>query len=223
MTKSVRAPRSRHCRWPRIGGPAAAQDWKPGGPINIIVPWGAGGSTDQVTRVTAPILAEELGVSVVVVNQPGASGAIGTQEVLNKPRDGLTWTANAIANNATYAVSGLLEGTDIDDWHIYLSVANAPLISVPADSEFQDFGQLLEAFRTRGDEITVATAGVTSSGGTAIAGARAGRRLRVPHGRLRRRRAGGDRHRRAARRWSRPSSRSSRPSWSAAAGCGRSR
>ena len=152
-----------------LSSPSAAQDWQPGGPINIIVPWGAGGSTDQVTRVTAPLLAEDLGVSVVVVNQPGASGAIGTQEVLNKPRDGLTWTANAIANNATYAVSGLLEGTDIDDWHIYLSVANAPLISVPADSEFQDFGQLLEAFRERGDEITVATAGVTSSGGTAIA------------------------------------------------------
>ena len=150
--------------------PAAAQEWKPEGPINIIVPWGAGGSTDQITRVTAPILAEQLGVSVVVVNQPGASGAIGTQAVLDAPRDGLTWTANAIANNATYAVSGLLEGTDIDDWHIYLSVANAPLISVPADSEFQDFGQLLEAFRARGEEITVATAGVTSSGGTAIAG-----------------------------------------------------
>ena len=151
-------------------GGAWAEGWQPSGPINIIVPWGAGGSTDQITRVTAPILAEKLGVSVVVVNQPGASGAIGTQEVLNAPRDGLTWTANAIANNATYSVSGLLEGTDIDDWHIYLSVANAPLISVPADSEFKDFGQLLEAFRTRGEEITVATAGVTSSGGTAIAG-----------------------------------------------------
>ena len=68
-----------------IGGQAAAQDWKPGGPINIIVPWGAGGSTDQVTRVTAPILAEALGTSVVVVNQPGASGAIGTQAVLERP------------------------------------------------------------------------------------------------------------------------------------------
>jgi len=155
--------------WAVAGGQAAAEDWKPSGPINIIVPWGAGGSTDQVTRVTAPILAEQLGVSVVVVNQPGASGAIGTQAVLDAPRDGLTWTANAIANNATYQVSGLLPDTDIDDWHIYLSVANAPLISVPADSEFQDFGQLLEAFRERGDEITVATAGVTSSGGTAIA------------------------------------------------------
>jgi tripartite-type tricarboxylate transporter receptor subunit TctC len=148
---------------------AVAQEWKPDRPINLIVPWGAGGSTDQVTRVTAPILAEALGVEVVVVNQPGASGAIGTQEVLNAPRDGYTWTANAIANNATYAVTGLLEDTNIDDWHIYLSVANVPVVSVPADSEFTDFGQLLEALKTRGQEITVATAGVTSSGGTAIA------------------------------------------------------
>jgi tripartite-type tricarboxylate transporter receptor subunit TctC len=149
-------------------GPALA-DWKPEKPINIIVPWGAGGSTDQITRVTAPILEEALGQSVVVVNQPGASGAIGTQAVLGAPKDGYTWTANAIANNATYAVTGLIEGTDIDDWHIYLSVANVPVVSVPADSEFQDFGQLLEAFKTRGADITVATAGVTSSGGTAIA------------------------------------------------------
>ncbi|WEJ33611.1 MULTISPECIES: tripartite tricarboxylate transporter substrate-binding protein [unclassified Devosia] len=146
-----------------------AQEWKPDRPINLIVPWGAGGSTDQVTRVTAPILAEALGVEVVVVNQPGASGAIGTQEVLNAPRDGYTWTANAIANNATYAVTGLLEDTDIDDWHIYLSVANVPVVSVPVDSEFTDFGQLLEAFKTRGNSVTVATAGITSSGGTAIA------------------------------------------------------
>jgi tripartite-type tricarboxylate transporter receptor subunit TctC len=148
---------------------AFAQEWQPDRPINLIVPWGAGGSTDQVTRVTAPILSEALGVDVVVVNQPGASGAIGTQEVLNAERDGYTWTANAIANNATYAITGLLEDTDIDDWHIYLSVANVPVVSVPADSEFEDFGQLLEAFRTRGGQITVATAGITSSGGTAIA------------------------------------------------------
>ena len=36
-----------------IAAPAAAQQWKPTRPINLIVPWAAGGSTDQVTRVTA--------------------------------------------------------------------------------------------------------------------------------------------------------------------------
>lgn len=148
---------------------AVAQDWKPDRPINLIVPWGAGGSTDQVIRVTAPIIGEALGVDVVVVNQPGASGAIGTQDVLNAPRDGYTWAAGAIGDNATYAVTGLIPDTSIEDWHVYLSVANVAVVGVAADSEFEDFGQLLEALKERGGSITVATAGVGSSGGTAIA------------------------------------------------------
>jgi hypothetical protein len=36
-----------------IAPAASAQQWKPTKPITIIVPWAAGGSTDQVTRVTA--------------------------------------------------------------------------------------------------------------------------------------------------------------------------
>ena len=147
-----------------------AQEWSPDKPINIVVPWGAGGATDQVTRVTAPILAEALGTEVVVVNQPGASGAVGTQEVLNTARDGYTLLATGIADAATYSVTGLIEGTTIDDWHLYLSVANVSVISVPASSPYQDFGQLLEAFRADGANITVATAGISSAGGTAIAG-----------------------------------------------------
>ncbi|MGR3661805.1 MAG: Bug family tripartite tricarboxylate transporter substrate binding protein [Paracoccaceae bacterium] len=146
---------------------SAFAEWKPDRPINIIVPWSAGGSTDQVTRVIAPILAEELGVAVVVVNQPGASGSIGTKAALDAPRDGYTWTANAIANNATYAITGLLENTSIEDYAVYLHVANAPLVSVNPDSPYQDFGELLEAMR--GSDVTVGTAGINSSGGMALA------------------------------------------------------
>jgi tripartite-type tricarboxylate transporter receptor subunit TctC len=149
------------------GSVAAAQDWTPDRPINIIVPWSAGGSTDQVTRVVAPILEEALGVPVVVVNQPGASGSIGTQAALDAPRDGYTWTANAVANNATYAISGLLEDTDIDEYEIYLHVANVPMVSVNADAPYQTFGELLEAMKT--EAVPIGTAGVTSSGGMALA------------------------------------------------------
>lgn len=150
-----------------MAGPAFAQ-WQPDKPINIIVPWSAGGSTDQVTRVVAPILSEALGVSVVVVNQPGASGSIGTQAALDAPRDGYTWTANAIANNATYSVTGLVENTSIDDYRVYLHVANAPVVSVNADSPYQTFEELLDAMGGDGT-ITVGTAGVNSSGGMALA------------------------------------------------------
>lgn len=147
--------------------PANAQ-WQPDKPINIIVPWSAGGSTDQVTRVVAPILEEALGTPVVVVNQPGASGSIGTQAALDAPRDGYTWTANAIANNATYSVTGLVENTSIDDYHIYLHVANVPVVSVNSDTSFEDFGGLLEAMKEP-EAVKVGTAGVNSSGGMALA------------------------------------------------------
>lgn len=146
---------------------SALAQWKPDKPINIIVPWSAGGSTDQVTRVVAPILEEALGTPVVVVNQPGASGSIGTKAALDAPRDGYTWTANAIANNATYAVTGLIEDTSIDDYHIYLHVANVPVVSVNAGSDYKDFGQFLEALKS--SDVTVGTAGVNSSGGMALA------------------------------------------------------
>jgi len=146
----------------------ASAEWKPERPINIIVPWSAGGSTDQVTRVVAPILEKALGTPVVVVNQPGASGSIGTKAALDAPRDGYTWTANAIANNATYAVTGLVENTSIDDYHIYLHVANVPVVSVHADTPYQDFGALLEAMKEP-EAVKVGTAGVNSSGGMALA------------------------------------------------------
>lgn len=149
-----------------VAAPAFAE-WKPDRPINIIVPWSAGGSTDQVTRVVAPILEEALGTKIVVVNQPGASGSIGTKAALDAPRDGYTWTANAIANNATYSITGLVENTSIDDYEIYLHVANVPVVSVNVDASYQDFGELLAAMQS--GDVTVGTAGVNSSGGMALA------------------------------------------------------
>ncbi|MDF0603223.1 tripartite tricarboxylate transporter substrate binding protein [Psychromarinibacter sp. C21-152] len=157
-----------------LAGPVAAQDseysWQPDRPINIIVPWSAGGSTDQVTRVIAPILEEALGTEIVVVNQPGASGSTGTKAALDAPRDGYTWTANAIANNATYTVTGLIDDTSIEDYRIYLHVANVPLVSVNVNTEYQDFPSLLDAMKN--GEVTVGTAGVNSSGGMALAALR---------------------------------------------------
>lgn len=151
-----------------LSGGLAMAEWEPNKPINIIVPWSAGGSTDQVTRVVAPILEKALGTPVVVVNQPGASGSIGTKAALDAPRDGYTWTANAIANNATYSVTGLVENTSIDDYHVYLHVANVPVVSVNADSPYQTFAELLEAMK-ESETVKVGTAGVNSSGGMALA------------------------------------------------------
>ena len=96
---------------------AWAQDWKPQRPITIIVPWAAGGSTDQVTRVTAAEIEKHLGQKVVIVNQPGASGSIGTKSALDAPKDGYTWTAGAAQDLGSYETLGMLK-TRISDWQI---------------------------------------------------------------------------------------------------------
>ena len=66
--------------------PAMAHDFKQ--TIRLIVPYGAGGTTDVMARAVAPTLSKELGQSVVVENKPGANGQIGTQFVKTAPADG---------------------------------------------------------------------------------------------------------------------------------------
>ncbi len=68
---------------------ASAADF-PGKPLNIIVPFGAGGSTDLMTRALATQMAATLGQEVLVVNKAGAGGTIGTAEVAAAKADGYT-------------------------------------------------------------------------------------------------------------------------------------
>ena len=147
--------------------PAAAQNWKPTHPINLIVPWAAGGSTDQVTRVAAAELEKALGQTIVIVNQPGASGAIGTKSALDAPKDGYTWTAGAAQDLGAYQSLGSVN-TSIKDWHLFLSVANIQVIGVNPSRPWQNPRQLLDAMKAQPGKISVATAGVTSAGHNAM-------------------------------------------------------
>ena len=147
--------------------PAAAQQWKPTKPINLIVPWAAGGSTDQITRVTAAELEKVLGQKIIVVNQPGASGSIGSKNAWEAPRDGYTWTAGAAQDLGAYQALGMLD-VPAKDWHMFLSVANIAVVGVGASTPYQDVKQLLDAMKSKPGEVKVATAGVTSGGHNAM-------------------------------------------------------
>ena len=149
-----------------VAGPALAQ-WKPTKPINLIVPWAAGGSTDQVTRITAAEIEKVLGQKIVVVNQPGAAGSIGTKNAWEAPKDGYTWAAGAAQDLGAYQSLGMLN-TSIRDWHLFLNVANIAVVGVNPATPYQNMGQLLDAMKARPGEIKVATAGVTSGGHNAM-------------------------------------------------------
>ncbi len=146
---------------------ALAQSWKPSRPINLIVPWAPGGSTDQITRVTAAELEKALGQTIVVVNQPGASGSIGTKSAWDAPRDGYTWTAGAAQDLGTYQTLGTLNA-GIKDWNLFLTVANIQVIGVNPATPYQSPKQLLDAMKASPGKVTVATAGVTSAGHNAM-------------------------------------------------------
>jgi tripartite-type tricarboxylate transporter receptor subunit TctC len=86
-------------------GAAHAQEWQPDRPIRLIVPFGAGGSTDIIARVLAAKISTTLGQQVVIENKAGAGGIVGTMYVRDAKPDGYTLLMTTIgfgANQALY-------------------------------------------------------------------------------------------------------------------------
>ena len=66
--------------------------------VTLIVPWNAGGSTDQTARPLAKAAEQILGQPVVIVNKPGASTTIGMTELARSAPDGYTLLLCSVAN-----------------------------------------------------------------------------------------------------------------------------
>lgn len=99
--------------WAAMACSIAAAQRYPQRNVDIIVAYGAGGSTDIIARVVAQALQEKLGQPFVVVNRPGANGTIGIGQAIRATPDGYTlmvsYTAEAavvpqISSNAKYSV-----------------------------------------------------------------------------------------------------------------------
>jgi tripartite-type tricarboxylate transporter receptor subunit TctC len=70
---------------------AMSQAWPTKQPIKLVAVFPPGGSVDQVARIIAPVLSQQLGQSIIVENKGGASGVIGTSAMLSAPADGYTF------------------------------------------------------------------------------------------------------------------------------------
>lgn len=79
---------------------AQAQDAYPSKPVRIVVPFPGGGALDNPTRVVAEKLREHFGKPFIVENRPGASGNIGTEQVVRAAADGYTLLMGASANTS---------------------------------------------------------------------------------------------------------------------------
>lgn len=82
-----------------VGALAQAGDY-PSRPIRLVVPFGAGTSTDTVARVVAEAMGRSLGQAIVVENRAGGGGSIGTELVARAPADGYTVVMGTVGTHA---------------------------------------------------------------------------------------------------------------------------
>jgi tripartite-type tricarboxylate transporter receptor subunit TctC len=142
---------------------AAQADTWPSKPIRLVVPFSAGGSTDQLARAIEQPMSEMLGQPVVIDNKTGAGGAIGAELVARAAPDGYTLV---FGNSGPSAVASLFRKLPYDvhkDFRPISTVALVPLALVASCKlPVRDFMEYLAFARKPGARINFGSVGVGS-------------------------------------------------------------
>jgi tripartite-type tricarboxylate transporter receptor subunit TctC len=144
---------------------AAAQSNYPNKPINLIVPYGAGGSADSRSRQLAQKMSVLFKQPIVIENKPGAGGNIGTEFIARAAPDGYTI---GMGNFAPMAVNKTLFGnlrydpeTDISP---IMLVEKGPLVLVVnPNSPYKTIGDIVAAAKARPGVLTFSSGGIGGS------------------------------------------------------------
>ncbi len=169
-----------------IALPVSAADY-PDHAIKMIVPFAAGGGTDVLARIIAQNLNSKWGQPVVVENQPGASGAIGTRAVMKAPPDG--YTLLMASTGALMAVSGSADADGPFDVNKVLSpivVAAAPpyLLVVSPTLPVKSTADLIRLAKEKQEGLTFGSSGVGAAShlsGLLFASATGIKMLHIPY------------------------------------------
>lgn len=144
-----------------FAAPALAADF-PDRPIKLVVPWAAGGDTDNIFRPFAPAFQKHLGQTVVIANVGGASGTKGAKEVKDSPADGYTlWAAHDYIHQTYYLGVADIAYTDFEP--ICLITSTPSVLTASPKTPWKDWAGFLADAKARPGQITVgATLGSTS-------------------------------------------------------------
>jgi tripartite-type tricarboxylate transporter receptor subunit TctC len=143
---------------------AVAQETYPSRPITLSHGFGAGGNSDTIARIIAPVLAERLGQQVIVEPRVGAGGNLATDRVVKAEPDGY----NLIVLTGGHAVSGALYKAlpfdPVDDLQMLSTLIYFPfVISVRKDHRFQTLADLVAEAKAKPKTITFSSVGVGST------------------------------------------------------------
>src|SRR5262245_45473984 len=132
---------------------------KPTIEITVLSP--AGSLADITARLLADGISKELGTNVIVVNRPGAGGAIGYRHVAGQKPDGtsLVWNSNSIS-------TAFHSGTLAFDYKSFVAVAQvlteSPVVAVKSDAKWKTLKDLIADGKARPKDITVGNSGIGS-------------------------------------------------------------
>jgi tripartite-type tricarboxylate transporter receptor subunit TctC len=134
----------------------------PDRPIKLIVPWAAGGDTDNIFRPFAPLLQKQLGQTVVIANIGGASGTKGAKDAKDSPADGYTIFAVHDSIHSTY-YTGVADVQYTDFEPVCLITATASVLTASPKTPWKTWQDLVADAKKRPGQISVgATLGSTS-------------------------------------------------------------
>lgn len=132
----------------------------PNRPIELVVPFGAGGGTDALARVFAEAAKKHVAQPVTVLNRPGASGGIGLTEVANAKPDGYK-IAMITVEMAIIPHMGIAKFSPESDFTPLVRLNADPLVlAVSAESPWKSVEDLLEAAKSAKEPLKFGNAGM---------------------------------------------------------------
>ncbi|HTO49815.1 MAG TPA: tripartite tricarboxylate transporter substrate binding protein [Burkholderiales bacterium] len=126
----------------------------PDRPIKLIVPWAAGGDTDNIFRPFAPLLQRQLGQPVVIANVGGASGTKGAKEAKDSPADGYTLYAVHDYIHSTYW-AGVADVQYTDFEPICMISSTPSVLTASPKTPWKTMKDMLADAKARPGQITV--------------------------------------------------------------------
>ena len=129
---------------------AHAQAWPTRQPIRLVAVFPPGGSVDQVARILAPALSQQLGQSVIVENKGGASGTIGVASVVQAPADGYTFAVVFDTFGVNPSLTPSMPFDSKKDVAPLVLIGTSPMVlATHVGSEYKTFADVVTAAKAK--------------------------------------------------------------------------
>ena len=163
-----------------VSATALAQDWPRPRPVQFLVAFGPGSTTDTVARLVAQKMAEHIGQSVVVENKPGAGGNIAARLAKGAAQDGHTVLAVSVAfavNPSLYADAGYDPLKDFDP--VVLGPSTPNIITAHPSLPAKTIGELVA--HARANKLSYASSGIGTTTHLSMERLKTAARLDITH------------------------------------------